>query len=76
MFGDIVAIMDTSGIFGTKWSLLIVHCLSVRESEVNTFKKIEKDIGGISARMLPKGPKVLERDKILAASSATRILGA
>lgn len=75
MFGDIVAIMDTSGIFGTKWSLLIVHGLSVRESEVNTFKKIEKDIGGISARMLPKGLKVLERDKILAASSATRILG-
>ncbi|WP_373865673.1 hypothetical protein [Sphingobacterium mizutaii] len=26
--------------------------------------------------MLPKGLKVLERDKILAASSATRILGA
>lgn len=50
--------------------------LSVRESEVNTFKKIEKDICGISAKMLPKGLKVLERDKILAASSATRILGA
>ncbi|WP_433895667.1 hypothetical protein [Sphingobacterium mizutaii] len=53
-----------------------MHCLSVREREVNTFKKIEKDFGGISARMLPKGLKVLERDKILAASSATRILGA
>jgi DNA-binding HxlR family transcriptional regulator len=57
---DIAALQDSLDILGGKWKLLILHYLMLREYETNTFKKIEKDIGGISAKVLSNELKVLE----------------
>jgi DNA-binding HxlR family transcriptional regulator len=62
---DIRSLQDAQDVLGAKWSLLIIHYLMSREGENNTFKKIEKDIGGISAKMLSKELKILELNKII-----------
>lgn len=62
---DIIAILDTLDVLGGKWQLLIVHYLMIREHEINTFKKIEKDIEGISAKMLSKELKSLEANNLI-----------
>ena len=48
-----------------KWKLLILHYLMTREQEENTFKKIEKDLNGISAKVLSKELKTLEANKLI-----------
>lgn len=58
--GDIMAMLDTLDVLGGKWKLLILHYLLTRLDENNTFKKMEKDIEGISAKMLSKELKALE----------------
>lgn len=58
--GNILAMLDTLDILGGRWKLQILHYLMVREGQANTFKKIEKDINGISAKMLSKELKTLE----------------
>lgn len=58
--GDIMAMLDTLDVLGGKWKLLILHYLLSRAEQNNTFKKIEKDIEGISAKMLSKELKTLE----------------
>ena len=63
--GDIRAMNDTLEALGGKWKLLIVHYLLLRDGENNTFKKIEKDIEGISAKMLSKELKSLEANEIV-----------
>ncbi|MDN3674417.1 helix-turn-helix domain-containing protein [Flavobacterium branchiarum] len=63
--GDIKSMTDALEILGGKWRLLIVHYLFLREKDINTFKKIEKDIVGISAKMLSKELKILEVNKIV-----------
>lgn len=62
---DILAMQDTMEIIGGKWTLRIVHYLLQRIGEVSTFKKIEKDIDGISAKMLSKELKLLEINQIV-----------
>jgi DNA-binding HxlR family transcriptional regulator len=62
---DISAMLDTLDVLGGRWKLLIVHYLITREHEVNTFKKMEKDIEGISAKMLSKELKGLETNLIV-----------
>jgi len=62
---DILAMLDTLDALGGRWKLLIVHYLLTREGESNTFKKMEKDIEGISAKMLSKELKMLEVNKIV-----------
>lgn len=63
--GDIMAMHDTLDVLGGKWRLLIVHYLLIRPNESNTFKKMEKDIEGISAKMLSKELKALETNHIV-----------
>lgn len=63
--GNILAMLDTLDVLGGKWKLLIVHYLLVRDGENNTFNKIEKDIEGISAKMLSKELKILETNLIV-----------
>ena len=63
--GDIRAMLDTLDILGGKWKLLILHYLMTREGERNTFKKMEKDIVGISAKMLTQELKILEAHKLV-----------
>lgn len=56
---------DTLDILGGKWKLLIIHYLMLREDDLNTFKKIERDIEGISAKVLSKELKDLEANKLI-----------
>jgi DNA-binding HxlR family transcriptional regulator len=62
---DILAIQDTLEVLGGRWKILIVHYLMLRENEVVTFKKMEKDIEGISAKMLSKELKTLEMNQLI-----------
>lgn len=57
---DLMAVQDSLDILGGKWKLLILHYLLKRQNISNTFKKIEKDINGISAKVLSKELKDLE----------------
>ncbi|NIF06159.1 helix-turn-helix transcriptional regulator [Chryseobacterium sp. Tr-659] len=59
------SMQDALDMLGNKWSLLIVHYLMTRTGIDNTFKKMEKDIEGISARMLSKELKALEFNKMV-----------
>lgn len=56
---------DTLEILGGKWKLLIIHYLMMRENDMNTFNKIERDIEGISAKVLSKELKDLEANKLV-----------
>ena len=62
---NLLAMNDTLDILGGKWKLLILHYLISREGITNTFKKIERDIDGISAKMLSKELKDLETNKLV-----------
>ena len=62
---QLLAMHDTLDILGGKWKLLILHYLTVRENDSNTFKKIEKDLNGISAKMLSKELKDLEAHQLV-----------
>jgi DNA-binding HxlR family transcriptional regulator len=61
----ILALQDALEVFSGKWSLFILHYLSSRQEEVITFKKMEKDIGGISAKVLSKVLKNLETNGLV-----------
>lgn len=62
---NIMSMLDALDVLGGKWRLLILHYLLARSEETNTFKKIEKDVQGISAKMLSKELKVLESNKLI-----------
>ncbi|MBS7332170.1 MAG: helix-turn-helix transcriptional regulator [Weeksellaceae bacterium] len=62
---DILPMTDTLEILGGKWKLLIIHYLMMRENDMNTFNKIERDIEGISAKVLSKELKDLEANKLV-----------
>ena len=62
---NLLAMNDTLDILGGKWKLLILHYLIQRQDIHNTFKKMERDITGISATMLSKELKDLETNKLV-----------
>ncbi|MDM1063837.1 helix-turn-helix transcriptional regulator [Empedobacter falsenii] len=62
---NLLAMNDTLDILGGKWKLLVLHYLIIREGDTNTFKKMERDIEGISAKMLSKELKDLEVNKMV-----------
>lgn len=62
---NLLAMNDTLDILGGKWKLLILHYLIQRQDISNTFKKMERDITGISAKMLSKELKDLEANKLV-----------
>lgn len=62
---DILALQDTLHIIGGKWTLLIMHYLISREDQVNTFKKIQNDIPGLSAKVLTNELKILEANELI-----------
>lgn len=62
---NLLAIRDTLDILGGKWKLQILHYLAVNEREKNTFKKMERGIAGISAKMLSKELKELEVNQLV-----------
>ena len=59
-----MAIQDTLEVLGGRWKILIVHYLMLRENEIVRLNKMEKDIGGISAKMLSKELKTLEINQL------------
>lgn len=62
---SLLAMRDTLETLGGKWKLQILHYLTINEKEKNTFKKIERGIRGISAKMLSKELKDLELNKLV-----------
>lgn len=62
---DIIALQDALDILGGKWKLLILNYLLLREDQNNTFKKIEKDMDGISAKVLSNELKILESHQLV-----------
>lgn len=62
---SVMALQDALELLGGKWKLLILHYLIVRDNENNTFKKIEKDINGISAKVLTQELKTLEANQLV-----------
>ncbi|HMI02284.1 MAG TPA: helix-turn-helix domain-containing protein [Pedobacter sp.] len=57
---ELSAIRDSLEILGGKWKLRIMRHLNSREGKRNTFKKIQREIEGISAKMLSKELQDLE----------------
>jgi DNA-binding HxlR family transcriptional regulator len=57
---ELAAIRDSLEILGGKWKLRIMRHLNNRTSEKNTFKKIQREVEGISAKMLSKELQDLE----------------
>ncbi|MCF3108925.1 helix-turn-helix transcriptional regulator [Niabella sp. CC-SYL272] len=62
---NLLALRDSLELLGGKWKLLIVLHISCRPKELLHFKKLEKVIAGISAKMLSKELKTLEENKII-----------
>lgn len=57
---ELAAMRDSMELFGGKWKLQILRHLANRPEETNHFKKILREIHGISARMLSKELKLME----------------
>ncbi|CAH0252587.1 putative HTH-type transcriptional regulator YtcD [Pedobacter sp. Bi27] len=57
---ELAAIRDSLEILGGKWKLRIMRYLNNHIDEKNTFKKIQREVEGISAKMLSKELRELE----------------
>ncbi|SHL90888.1 winged helix-turn-helix transcriptional regulator [Mucilaginibacter sp. OK098] len=57
---ELAAIRDSLEILGGKWKLRIMRHLNNHIDQINTFKKIQREIEGISAKMLSKELQELE----------------
>jgi len=51
---ELAALRDSIELLGGKWKLIILRHLNNHRLEENTFKKMQRDILGISAKMLSK----------------------
>ena len=57
---ELAAIRDSLEILGGKWKLRIMRYLNNHIDKKNTFKKIQREVEGISAKMLSKELRELE----------------
>jgi len=57
---ELVAMRDSLELLGGKWKLMILRYLSNRTDQQIHFKKLQRGIEGISAKMLSKELKELE----------------
>jgi DNA-binding HxlR family transcriptional regulator len=57
---ELTAMRDSIELFSGKWKLQLLRYLAYRPEQSNYFKKILREIEGISAKMLSKELKVLE----------------
>jgi DNA-binding HxlR family transcriptional regulator len=62
---ELIAIRDSLEILGGKWKLRIMRHLNNHITETNTFKKIQREVEGISAKMLSKELQDLETNLLL-----------
>lgn len=65
---ELRAMRDSLDILGGKWKLRILQYLSNRQQEELHFKKIQREIEGISAKMLSKELKDLETNLLITRS--------
>lgn len=57
---ELMAMRDSLDVLGGKWKLMILRFLTNRTHQVIHFKKMQREIEGISAKMLSKELKELE----------------
>ena len=62
---ELAAIRDSLEILGGKWKLRIMRHLNNHIAETNTFKKIQREVEGISAKMLSKELQELEINELV-----------
>ncbi|TWJ00047.1 HxlR family transcriptional regulator [Mucilaginibacter frigoritolerans] len=62
---ELIAIRDSLEILGGKWKLRIMRHLNNHITETNTFKKIQREVEGISAKMLSKELQDLETNLLI-----------
>ncbi|WDF77843.1 helix-turn-helix domain-containing protein [Mucilaginibacter sp. KACC 22773] len=62
---ELAAIKDSLEILGGKWKLRIMRHLNNHVGEKNTFKKLQREIEGISAKMLSKELQDLEMNLLV-----------
>jgi len=62
---ELAAIKDSLEVLGGKWKLRIMRQLNNRVSEKNTFKKLQREVEGISAKMLSKELQDLELNLLI-----------
>jgi DNA-binding HxlR family transcriptional regulator len=62
---ELAAIRDSLEILGGKWKLRIMRHLNNHIAETNTFKKIQREVDGISAKMLSKELQDLEMNLLI-----------
>ncbi|MDB5286475.1 MAG: transcriptional regulator [Mucilaginibacter sp.] len=65
---ELAAIRDSLEILGGKWKLRIMRHLRNQIDENNTFKKIQREVTGISAKMLSKELQDLEINLLITRS--------
>jgi len=51
---ELAAIIDSLDVLGGKWKLRILRHLNNHATETNTFKRIQRQVEGISSKMLAK----------------------
>jgi DNA-binding HxlR family transcriptional regulator len=62
---ELLAMRDSLEILGGKWKLQILRYLTNRTHQTNQFKKIQREIEGISAKVLSKELKDLEENLLV-----------
>ncbi len=62
---ELLAMRDCLEILGGKWKLMILRYLNNRQHQNIHFKKLEREIDGISAKMLSKQLKELETNLLI-----------
>lgn len=62
---ELRAMRDSLDVLGGKWKLMIIRYLTNREGQAIHFKKIEREITGISAKVLSKELKELEQNLLV-----------
>ncbi|WP_306349735.1 winged helix-turn-helix transcriptional regulator [Flavobacterium sp. '19STA2R22 D10 B1'] len=62
---ELFAMRDSLDVLGGKWKLMILRFLTNRNHQTIHFKKLQREIGGISAKMLSKELKELETNLLV-----------
>ncbi len=62
---ELFAMRDSLDVLGGKWKLMILRYLTNRPDQMIHFKKLERSIEGISAKMLSKELKELETNLLI-----------
>jgi len=61
----LLALLDSLELLGGKWKLLLILYLGYRQEERTNFRRIQKELGGISSKVLASELRVLEENDIV-----------